>query len=302
LTQIKFYVGRRSQTLTAVDARGTMISPPRQDRGDKTREAVMKVRYSAALAAGALVFAVNTPARGIPSSRSRSIATPGETIAKALTKGDERKPLLIQISGTCSESILIDRNDVVLTSTSGGTVAGDRSRDQRHCRHREPRHHRRPHGQPAPQRHHGGRVAAPHGPKTPWSRTPAAPGSPAATARAASSTASPCRTTRATASQSESGSATVLNSQVSQNGRHGVGVFDGGSARIGIDNSNNAGGNTISGNAVNGVHIVFGASAFVGMNTISNNAGNGINLTNASVDISEETPSRETRAPGSTYA
>src|SRR5882672_12892169 len=98
-----------------------MKSRPASTGGDKTREAVMKVRYPAALAVGALAFAVNSPARG-DSIKSVSVdCDAGETIAKALTKGDERKPLLIQISGTCSESILIDRNDVVLTSTSGGT-------------------------------------------------------------------------------------------------------------------------------------------------------------------------------------
>src|SRR5580765_2569575 len=84
----------------------------------------MKVRYSAALAAGALAFVVNSPVRG-DSIKSVSVdCDAGETIAKALTKGDERKPLLIQISGTCSENVLIDRNDVVLASTSGGTVRG----------------------------------------------------------------------------------------------------------------------------------------------------------------------------------
>jgi parallel beta-helix repeat protein len=88
----------------------------------------------------------------------------------------------------------------------------------------------------------------------------------------------------------DSATGVVVNSQVSQNGRMGVGVFNSGSGRIGIDSANNAGGNVISANAVNGVHIVFGSSAVVATNRIMGNGtgnptGAGINLTSASADI-----------------
>jgi len=244
----------------------------------------MKVRYSAALAVGALAFAVNSPARG-DSIKSVSVdCDAGETIAKALTKGDERKPLLIQISGTCSESILIDRNDVLLTSTSGSTVQGT---------------------DPAINVIvvTASRVTIDGLTVTGGRNGITGDGSPHLMVRntvvkntgrtginyghGSSGTVDgvTVHNNPRDGIAIESASATVLNSQVSQNGRHGVGVFDGGSARIGIYNANNAGGNTTSRNAVNVVHIVFGASAFVGMNTISNNAGSGINLTNASVDV-----------------
>jgi hypothetical protein len=88
----------------------------------------------------------------------------------------------------------------------------------------------------------------------------------------------------------ESASADVINSQITLNTRMGIGVFNGASARIGVDNAGNAAGNTITANGVNGVHVVFSSSAYVGMSQISGNGtvdttGNGINISNASADI-----------------
>jgi hypothetical protein len=73
----------------------------------------------------------------------------------------------------------------------------------------------------------------------------------------------------------------------------GVGVFNGGSARIGVDNFNVPAGNTISANASNGIHIVFGSTALIAMNQITGNGTStdpavlkiGINLASASADI-----------------
>src|SRR5215831_11227139 len=49
----------------------------------------------------------------------------GDTIARALTKGDDRKSLTILISGTCSESIVINRSDIKLAAAApGATVIG----------------------------------------------------------------------------------------------------------------------------------------------------------------------------------
>src|SRR5262245_6393482 len=49
----------------------------------------------------------------------------GDTIAKALTKGDDRKSLTILVSGTCSESIVINRSDIKLAAAApGATVSG----------------------------------------------------------------------------------------------------------------------------------------------------------------------------------
>ena len=49
----------------------------------------------------------------------------GETIAKALSRGDERKSLTILIKGTCSEHVVINRSDVKLAAAEpGATISG----------------------------------------------------------------------------------------------------------------------------------------------------------------------------------
>jgi Right handed beta helix region len=50
----------------------------------------------------------------------------GKTIAQALKQGDERKPLVVVIKGTCNESIRIVRDDVTLRGdpVAGGIVHG----------------------------------------------------------------------------------------------------------------------------------------------------------------------------------
>src|SRR5262245_59993138 len=113
----------RSQSLTAARAPRQHDFTPRRDRAT-TREVVMKVRHTAAYAGAALLFALHSPARGDAIKKVDVDCGAGDTIAKSLTKGDERKPLLIQISGTCSESILIDRSDVILAGNPGETISG----------------------------------------------------------------------------------------------------------------------------------------------------------------------------------
>jgi len=86
----------------------------------------MKARHPFVLAIAALaLFAFNSGARAEPTKTVAVDCSAGETIAKALTLGDERKPLLVQISGTCSEHLLIDRNDVTLAAGApGATITG----------------------------------------------------------------------------------------------------------------------------------------------------------------------------------
>src|SRR6266702_412108 len=96
-------------------------------RGDNEREEVMKARHATAWAVAALALvAMNSAARAADPLKTVVVdCAAGETIAKALTLGDERKPLLVQIVGTCSEHVLIDRNDVTLAAgASGATVSG----------------------------------------------------------------------------------------------------------------------------------------------------------------------------------
>ena len=51
--------------------------------------------------------------------------TKGKTIANALEKGNENKPLVVVVQGTCTENITITRDDVTLVADAGGgTVNG----------------------------------------------------------------------------------------------------------------------------------------------------------------------------------
>jgi len=65
--------------------------------------------------------------------------------------------------------------------------------------------------------------------------------------------------------------ASITNSRFSSNHRAGILVFGGSSARIGLSNAFTAAGNTINGNASNGIHVTIGSTAIVIGNTISEN-------------------------------
>jgi len=214
----------------------------------------------------------------------------GDTIAKALTKGDDRKSLTILVSGTCSESVVINRSDIKLAAGApGATVIGpDATIDV--------------------IRVTGSRVTLDGITVTGGRNGITADGAAGlivqnsivqgtgrtgiASVRGASAIVDNVlvQNNPRDGIAIESASADVINSQITLNTRMGVGVFNGGSARIGVDNASNAAGSTITANGVNGIHIVFSSSAFIGMNQISGNGtvdptGNGINISNASADI-----------------
>jgi Right handed beta helix region len=65
--------------------------------------------------------------------------------------------------------------------------------------------------------------------------------------------------------------ASITNSRFSSNHRAGILVFGGSSARIGLSNAFATAGNTINGNASNGIHVTIGSTAIVIGNTISEN-------------------------------
>src|SRR3972149_822324 len=50
----------------------------------------------------------------------------GQTIAKALEREDERKPLIVIVQGTCNENVVMTRDDVTLQgdAAAGGAVVG----------------------------------------------------------------------------------------------------------------------------------------------------------------------------------
>jgi hypothetical protein len=217
----------------------------------------------------------------------------GETIAKALTRGDERKSLTILIKGSCSESVVINRSDVKLAAAApGATISG-----------------------PDPTidviRVTGSRVTIDGITVTGGRNGVTADGAPGLIVQNAfvqntgrngityAHGASGVVDSTAVTGNARDGVAvdaaqgTVINSQISNNARMGVGVFNSGSARIGVDNFNNAGGNIISANAWNGIHIVFGSTALIAMNQIIGNGTstdsaalkNGVNLASASADL-----------------
>src|SRR5882762_3477101 len=254
----------------------------------------MKARHPFVLAIAALALvAFQSGARAEPTKTVAVDCSAGQTIAKALTLGDERKPLLVQISGTCSEHVRIDRNDVTLAAaTPDATISGpDSATDV--------------------IRVTASRVAIEGLTVTGGRNGITANGASGFTVRNAlvrntgrngityaHGASGVVDNTVVTGNARDgvaidSAAATVINSQVNQNGRMGVGVFNGGSARIGVDNFNVGAGNTISANASNGIHIVFGSTAIIAMNQITGNGtsdapGNlriGVNLASATADF-----------------
>jgi len=217
----------------------------------------------------------------------------GDTVTKALTRGDDRKSLTILISGTCTESVVINRSDIKLGAAApGATLIG-------------------PDGAIDVIRVTGSRVTIDGIAVTGGRNGITADGAAGlivqnalvqgtgrtgiAYAHGASGIVDGVAVTGNARDgiAVDSASAAIINSQVTQNARHGVGVFTNGSARIGLDNGNNPAGNVISANGANGININFGAGALIAMNQITGNGTNaapgnprnGIGLNSATADL-----------------
>ena len=218
----------------------------------------------------------------------------GETIAKALTVGDERKPLLIVVKGTCNESVTIARSDVKLQGdhAAGGGVAGpDPSLDTITVT--------------------SNRVTIEGLTITGGRNGIAGNGAAGLTVRnavvqttgrtgivytfGASGLVDACtiQLNPRDGVAIEAAQATIVSSTVTQNARVGVLVTNSASARIGVDNRNAAAGNTISMNGSNGIHVSIGGSAFIAMNQITGNGTDpagalgrvGVNVVSATADL-----------------
>lgn len=195
----------------------------------------------------------------------------GQTIARALRQGDERKPLTVVVEGTCTENVVVDRDDVSLVAGStGGTVTGVDPGLSTIT------------------------VTAARVTIQGLTVTAGRNGILGVGARAlrivnctventgrtgivffqgASGTVDACtvRHNPVDGIAVESSSATVVNSVVSRNRRAGILLTDGSSGRIGVSNTGGAAGNSITENGSNGIHISIGSTAFIAANTISGN-------------------------------
>ena len=175
--------------------------------------------------------------------------TEGRTIAHALERGDEDKPLVVIVRGMCHENVVIDRDDVTLQGdTSGGGVTGlDPTKDTILIE--------------------GARRVGIE------NLTVSGGGNGIAFIQGSSGTVDNCivQNTGGHGVRIEGASATVINSTISFNHVAGIMLQDGGNGRIGITNSNQYAGNTINSNGGTGIHLQYGATAAIGGNTITGN-------------------------------
>jgi hypothetical protein len=175
--------------------------------------------------------------------------TKGKTIAKALERGNEDKPLVVVVQGICSENVVVDRDDVTLRGDGGGSgVTGlDPTKDT---------------------------IVIDGARRVVIQDLTVSAGRNGVTFFLASSGTVDNCTVQDNAGHGirvEGGSATVMNSTISGNADVGIILTDGGNGRIGINNLNQYAGNTISNNGAHGIHITYGASALIGGNMITGN-------------------------------
>ena len=201
----------------------------------------------------------------------------GLTIAQALALGDERKPLVVVVSGQCNESVRIDRNDVTLRGEAGVVNGPDPDvntivvtanrviiRDLQVTGGRN------------------GITGLGAADLTVLNTTVQSTGHSGIVYNNGSSGVIDGCTVQLNARDGvvvQAATATIVNSSILQNSRLGVLVTTGGAARVGVDDRNNAAGNRINQNGATGLNISVGGQAVVAMNDIS---GNGTDATSTS--------------------
>ena len=197
--------------------------------------------------------------------------TKGQTITRAL-QGLDFIPITIQVKGTCSENVTIDRDDVTLKADPlGGTVIGFNPN--------EPTISVRAFRTVIDGLTiSGGRVGiAVRGGATIRDCTVQNTGVVGISFfHGGNGTVDNC-TVQSSGGHGvsiEGGSATVINSDISSNTFAGIVVSVSGSARIGMTDTNLYAGNTISNNQGSGIIISTSGSANIGANTISGNGTN----------------------------
>lgn len=209
-----------------------------------------------------------------PTFTARVACARGESIGQALRLGDERKPMVIVVDGTCTESVAIGRSDVTLRAgPAGGAVVGpDAAVDTIVVT--------------------GTRVTI-DGLAISGGRNGVA-GDSAAGLVVRNAVVSGTGRTGITFGAGTSGriegctiqenprdgvaldssTAVVVGSLVSRNGRIGVVATNGGSARIGIDAQNVPSGCAVTLNGSSGVTATLGGSLYLAMTEVSGNGTN----------------------------
>lgn len=176
----------------------------------------------------------------------------GATIAHAMTLGDERKPMVVVVSGTCTEAVSIERSDVTLRAGPGGggitgadpavdavTVTGSRATID---------------GLVITGGRNGIRASGAAGLVVRNTTVSGTGRSGLSLGEGTSAHLDRCtiQDNPRDGVAIEAAHAVILGSLVTRNGRIGVVVVDGGSARIGIDGQNVPSGSTITENGASG--------------------------------------------------
>ena len=237
------------------------------------RTDVLRVHASiGATLVGFFVLAASSTALAQEKPRVLNVdCTQGETIARALTRGNESSPLLVLIRGTCNESVLIDRSDVTIrgeTGFGGGIAGPDPNIDTVTVTASRATLE----GLTITGGRNGITVSGAAGLTVRNATVQNTGRTGIAFVFGASGVIDSCtiQLNPRDGVVVSAAQATVVNSAVSQN-RNGVLVLDGGSARIGVDNRNAPGGNTISMNGSSGIVVSNGSAASIAMNQITGN-------------------------------
>ncbi len=228
----------------------------------------------------ALALVLPTDARGDHGPGDREVVVRcdrGQTIGEALAH--HRGTLTIKVVGTCSEHVLVDRNDVSLVAGEPGAaihgpdpstdtllIVGDRfvldgltvtgGRNAVVVS--------------------GGSRALLHDCAVRGSGSGPVGGIGIAFFQGASGNVDRCESSGNPADgvMLDASVATITNSTFSANGRAGILVFNGSNARIGITGGFTSAPNVITGSGSTGIHVTVGSSAVIAGNTISGNGTN----------------------------
>lgn len=239
---------------------------------------IKKIRRTAALAAAAIAGSFLGSPIAVAHDHTKTVrvhCSHGQTIKKALGRGDEREPLVVLIRGVCNETVTIDRSDVTLRGEAGFgggingpdaaldviTVLADRISIE----------------DLVVTGGRNGITAGGAGRLTVRGTTLQSTGRTGIVVISSSGAIIDGSTIQLNPRDGvavEGSQATVINSTLSQNGRFGVFVGTGASVRIGIDNQNNAAGSTVSQNGASGINVFLGGAALIANSSITQNGAN----------------------------